>query len=65
MSTITNRSLEINRVPVSRMLKAEVAEYANKAMGIVDNHVAEESLVHPLLEQLKATKPKIELLGIR
>ena len=65
MSTITNRSLEIVRVPVSRMLKAEVAEYASKAMAIVENHVAKESVVHPLLEQLKATRPQIEILGIR
>lgn len=57
--------MEIKRVPVSRMLKSEVAEYARKAIAIVDKHIEEESLITPLLKKLEATKPQIEILGIR
>ena len=65
MNTITNGNLGINRVPVSRMLKAEVAEYASKAIAIAKKHVTEESLIIPLLKKLEDTEPQIEMLGVR
>ena len=65
MSTIKNGNLGINRVPVSKMLKSEVAEYARKVINITDKHYVEESAINPLLQQLKATEPQIEILGIR
>ena len=33
MSTIKNESLGINRVPFSRMLKSEMADYAERIMA--------------------------------
>ena len=38
MSTIKNENLKINRVPFSRMLKSEVADYTERVTAIVDNH---------------------------
>ena len=51
MSTNINRNLEIKRVPVSRMLKSEVAEYARKVINITDKHYVEESAIIPLFEK--------------
>ena len=65
MSIIKNGNLGINRVSYSRMLKAEVAEFANKTIGIAQKYQTEEFLIGPVLGQLLATKPEIELLGVK
>ena len=65
MNTITNRSLEIKRVPVSRMLKAEVAEYARKVISITDKEELLESIIFPLIEKQHGTDHQIVMLSIR
>ncbi|NLA63345.1 MAG: hypothetical protein GX857_09025 [Bacteroidales bacterium] len=65
MSIIKNGNLGINRVSYSRMLKAEVAEFANKTIGIAQKYQTEEFLIGPVLDQLLATKPEIEVLGVK
>lgn len=55
----------IKRAPYSRMLKSEVAEFANRTIGIVQKYETEEFLISPVLDQLLDTKPEIELLGVK
>ena len=61
--TILNQG--IKRAPYSRMLKSEVAEFANKTIGIVQKYETEEFLLTPLLNQLLGKKPEIDVLGVK
>ena len=61
----TNRNLGINRVPFSRMLKAEVAEYAKRIINITDKQYVAESVIFPVVEKLTNTEPQIVMLGVR
>ncbi len=65
MSTITSGNLGINRVPFSRMLKAEVAEYAKRIINITDKQYVAESVIFPVVEKLTNTEPQIVMLGVR
>lgn len=65
MSIIKNGNLGINRVPFSRMMKSEVAEFAKKTIGIVQNYDAEELLLSPIADQLLDKESEIEMLGVR
>ena len=58
-------TLQIQRPAFSSFLKAEVAEFANKAIDIVDNQNADELLISPVFEPLKKLRPEIDLLSIR
>ena len=60
-----NTHLEIRRPAFSRFLKAEVAEFATKTIGIVRERMPEELLIEPVLDPLEALKPEIELLSLR
>lgn len=64
MSTIKNENLKINRVPFSRMLKSEVADYTERVTAIVDNHEFESDLIQRVFGLLKDQSPQIELLRI-
>ena len=61
----TNRNLGINRVPFSRMLKAEVAEYAKRIINITDKQYVAESVIFPVVEKLTNTETQIMMLGVR
>ena len=65
MSTIKNKTLEINRVPLSRMLKSEMADYAERATAIVSNYDHGSDLINDVHKLLENQAPKIELLRIR
>ena len=65
MNTNTSEKLGIKRVPFSKMIKAEVAEYAKRAISITDKEYVAESVIQPAYEQLTNTEPQIVLLGIR
>ena len=64
MSTINNKSMEINRVPFSRILKSEMADYAEKATSIVEKYDHGSDLIDKVHALLERRAPQIELLRI-
>lgn len=60
----TNFSLGIKRLPYSRMLKSEVADYVEKTIDVVENYGPESVLVNPVFQVLLAKKPEINLLRL-
>lgn len=64
MINLSNGKQEIKRLPSSRMLKSEVAEYADKTIGIVHAHGPESLLVNPVFNLLLAKEPEIEMLRL-
>lgn len=65
MTNVTNNgNLEIIRVPQSRLLKREMADYAEMTIGIVQKHDYENSMFNLLFENLKAKKRYIEILRL-
>ena len=64
MITITKGNQEIRRLPSSRMLKSEVAEYADRTISIVRAYGPESLLVNPVFNLLLAKEPEIEILRL-
>lgn len=64
MSTIKNKSMQISRVPLSRMLKSEMADYAERTAQIVNEYDPESALITEVFGLLEAQQPQIELLRI-
>src|SRR5690554_777560 len=60
----TNLSLRIKRLPYSRMLKSEMADYVEKTINIVDSHDHESDLITPMFALLNAKRRDIELLRL-
>ena len=60
----TNLSLRIKRLPYSRMLKSEMADYVEKTINIVNTHDLESDLIAPVFALLSAKKRDIELLRL-
>ena len=60
-----NTHVEIRRPAFSSFLKAEVAEFAKKTIGIVEKQNPESLLISPVFNPLVALKPEIELLSLR
>ena len=60
----TNSTLGINRVPYSKMLKSEKADYAEKTINIVGSHDPESALINQVYDLLQDQKPQIELLRL-
>jgi hypothetical protein len=60
----TNFSLGIKRVPYSRMLKSEIADFVERTIAIVDNHDLESELITPMSELLQSKEPDIKLLRL-
>ena len=60
----TNVSMKIKRLPYSRMLKSETADYVEKTIDIVNSHNIESELITPMVEQLDALDPDIKLLRL-
>lgn len=59
------RIMEVNRLPFSRLLKSEVAQLADRLLGIVETHNPELLQLEPVFNLLKAQKPQIDILNIR
>ena len=59
-----SKNLKIKRLPFSRMLKSEVADYAEKAMEIYESEEHKSVLVSPLYNQLLSKKGDIKLLRL-
>ena len=57
-------NLGIRRLPYTRMLKSEMANYAENIMSIVERHNADSAIISPLLRLLLAKKPEIEMLRL-
>ena len=63
MSNINN-SLRIRRLPFSRLLKSEMADYAEKTMDVFEKHDSESEIVNPFFDLLRAKTPHINLLRL-
>ena len=60
----TNTNLQIIRVPQSRLLKKEMADYAEMTMGIVQKHDHQTSMFGALYDKLLGKKRYIEILRL-
>ena len=56
--------IKIKRVPYSRLMKSEMADYAEKTLAIVDKHEPDSALFNPLFEQLSDKTSDIQLLRL-
>ena len=63
MSNINN-SLRIRRLPFSRLLKSEMADFAEKTMDVFEKHESESEIVNPVFDLLRAKTPHINLLRL-
>ena len=63
-NTTNNGNLQIIRVPQSRLLKKEMADYAEMTMGIVQKHDHQTSMFGALYDKLVAKKRYIEILRL-
>ena len=63
-TTKTKQKIEIRRLPYTRMLKSEMADYADRVIDIVQKHTSESSLFNPLFETLLAKESEIEMLRL-
>ena len=59
-----NLNLKIKRLPYSRLLKSEMADYVEKTIEIVESHEIESELIAPMFVQLSAKGPDIKLLRL-
>ena len=57
-------SSEIKRVPFSRMLKSEMADFVEKTIDIVASHDLESELITPVYQQLRGKETDIKLLRL-
>lgn len=64
MTKTTPENLLIRRLPYTRMLKSEMANYAENIVSIVESHNADSAIINPLLGLLLAKKPEIEMLRL-
>ena len=60
----TNISLGIKRLPYSRMMKSEMADYVEKTISIVQDHDLESTLIDPVFSLLKKKEPEVKLLRL-
>ena len=64
LNTTNSGNLEIRRVPQSRLLKKEMADYAERTIGIVKKHNYESSMINLVFNNLLAKKRYIEILRL-
>jgi len=57
-------SSEIKRIPFSRMLKSEMADFVEKTIDIVESHDLESALITPVYQQLRGKEADIKLLRL-
>ena len=60
----SNLSLGIKRLPYSRMLKSEMADFVEKTIGIFEAHDPESVMVNPMFNLLLAKTSDIKLLRL-
>lgn len=60
----SNLSLGIKRLPHSRMLKSEMADYVEKTIAIVEEHNLESVMIDPVFSLLQAKEPDVKLLRL-
>lgn len=64
MNKTTNENIEIRRLPYTRMLKFEMADYAEEIIGIVERHNPNSAIIKPLFGLLLARKPELAMLRL-
>lgn len=64
MNKSTNQNVKIKRLPYTRMLKSEMANYADNIISIVRNHNPKSAIINPLFELLVAKESSIEVLRL-
>ena len=64
MNKLNNQKVEIRRLPYTRMLKSEMADYAEKIINIVESHNSKSAIINPLLGVLLAKEPEIAMLRL-
>ena len=62
--TNTNFSLGVKRLPYSRMLKSEMADYVEKTIAIVQDHDLQSVMIDPVFNLLLAKVPDVKLLRL-
>ena len=62
---IKNQIKEVDRLPFSRLLKSEVAQFTNRLIAIVGSHNPEVLLIEPVFNLLKAQIQNVNILNIR
>ena len=60
----SNLSLGIKRLPYSRMLKSEMADFVEKTIGIFEAHDPDSVMLNPMFDLLLAKTPDIKLLRL-
>lgn len=60
----SNLNVKIKRIAFSRLLKSEMADYTEKAIGIFSKHEPESALVKPVFDNLNEKAPQIQLLRV-
>lgn len=64
MNKTTNENIEIRRLPYTRMLKFEMADYAEEIISIVERHNPDSAIIKPLFGLLLARKPELAMLRL-
>lgn len=64
MNKSTNQNLKIKRLPYTRMLKSEMANYADNIISIVKNHNSKSPIINPLFDLLMTKERSIEMLRL-
>lgn len=64
MNKTTNKNILIRRLPYTRMLKFEMADYAEEIIGIVERHNPNSAIIKPLFGLLLAQKPELAMLRL-
>ena len=62
--TTLNNSLRIKRLPFSRLLKSEMADYAEKTMDVFEKHDTNSEIINPVFDLLRAKTSHIHLLRL-
>lgn len=64
MNKSTNQNSKIKRLPYTRMLKSEMADYTDSIVSIVGNYNLESAIINPLYSLLKEKETTIALLRL-
>ena len=64
MNKSSNQSSKIKRLPYTRMLKSEMADYADSIISIVGNYNLQSAIINPLYSLLKEKEKAIALLRL-
>ena len=59
------QKMELVKIPLSRLLKLELPQFAERVIGLIENNNPEELQINEVFGQLKKEKPKIAQLVVR